>query len=208
MVEYSCSTCVNTTGFTNESVSILGKSLSSCRICYRDQPGNMISNEKTKKCNFSAMGCAMCEETICDVWWDTGTNIAITVQHIYYYIKYQLYDHLTDFLPVVQSNVISWSKQESRRCYEFLISFQYVCDKSYVLLIRQILHRGWILYHFMCIDYQLCVPYQSLNTANAYLHSQKPKTPSRKIIQYIYIKILTNMLPWNGVYLLAPCDFI
>ena len=35
------------------------------------------------------------------------TNITIMIQHIYYYVKYQLYDHLTDFVPIVQSNVIS-----------------------------------------------------------------------------------------------------
>ena len=29
------------------------------------------------------------------------TNIAITVQHIYYYVKYQSYDYLPNFLPVV-----------------------------------------------------------------------------------------------------------
>ena len=34
----------------------------------------------------------------------------------------------------------------------------------------------------------------------------KTKNPSRKIIEYIYIKILTNMLPWNGSYVLEQCD--
>ena len=37
-----------------------------------NQPGNLESNEKKKKCDFSAMGCAICEEPICDVFWDKG----------------------------------------------------------------------------------------------------------------------------------------
>ena len=49
VLEYSCVTRFNTTGCTNKRVSILGKSLSYCRICYRNQPANMKSHEKKKK---------------------------------------------------------------------------------------------------------------------------------------------------------------
>ena len=42
------------------------------------------------------------------------TNIEITIQHRYYYIKYKLYDHLPDFLPVFQSNLISWKNRSLR----------------------------------------------------------------------------------------------
>ena len=55
----------------NDCVSILGKSSSYWRTCYRYQPGNLKSNEKKKnKCRFSAMGCTICGEPICDVCWD------------------------------------------------------------------------------------------------------------------------------------------
>ena len=43
MVEYSCGTCVDTTGSKNERVIFIGKSLSCFRMCYRNQPGNLKS---------------------------------------------------------------------------------------------------------------------------------------------------------------------
>ena len=49
VAEYSCGTCINTTRCTNEHASILGKSLSYCRMCYRNQRENLKSNEKKEK---------------------------------------------------------------------------------------------------------------------------------------------------------------
>ena len=85
------------------------------------------------------------------------TNISMTIQHIYYYVEYQLYDHFTNFLPTVQSNVTYCPKHESRRWYEFWISFRYIFDRPPVILINKICHWDWVLYHFMCITYQSCV---------------------------------------------------
>ena len=58
------------------------------------------------------MGDAICEELICDVCWDKGYDKHSNndTAYIYYYVKYQLYEHLPDFLPVVQSNAINWPK--------------------------------------------------------------------------------------------------
>ena len=67
VVEYSCGTRVGTTGCTNEGVGFIVRSLSNCQNFYRNQPGNLKSNKKKKKCNFSAMGCATFEDPICDL---------------------------------------------------------------------------------------------------------------------------------------------
>ena len=120
MVEYSCGTRADTTGCINERVGILGKSSYYCRMCYRNQPGNLKSNEKKKKCNFQ-LWVAQYARILFLVYAGTKymTNTAIMIQHIYYCVKYQLYDQLPDFLPVGQSNVISWPKYESRGWDEF-----------------------------------------------------------------------------------------
>ena len=72
VVEYSRGTGVNTTGCTNECVIIFGKRSSYCRMCYRNQPGKSEIKWEEEELQISDMGRSICEEPICDVFWDKG----------------------------------------------------------------------------------------------------------------------------------------
>lgn len=57
---------------TNERVRISVKTGKHCKMCYRNQPGNLTAKMKEQLCKQSRMGCAACKENICKYCWDKG----------------------------------------------------------------------------------------------------------------------------------------
>ena len=84
VVEYSRGTGVNTTGCTNECVIIFGKRSSYCRMCYRNQPGNLKSNEKRKNYKFQ-IWVAQYVRSLFVMYSETKdmTKLSIMIQHRY-----------------------------------------------------------------------------------------------------------------------------
>jgi hypothetical protein len=71
-VEYACGTWVKTNKCTSDRVSLGMTSGSYCRMCYRKQVSTELTAMRKKRCNTSAMGCAICQEPVCKECWTAG----------------------------------------------------------------------------------------------------------------------------------------
>jgi hypothetical protein len=74
-VDYKCGTPVTTNKCTDVQVSLGMQSGIYCHMCYRKQLTTELSaKERKKTCRTSAMGCAICKESICKECWKEGSD--------------------------------------------------------------------------------------------------------------------------------------
>lgn len=72
--QYACGTTVTDKTCSIERVPIPPSKRGYCRMCYRGIPATpkLSTAQKKKMCNYSRLGCTLCEEPICDDCWEKG----------------------------------------------------------------------------------------------------------------------------------------